>query len=120
NAEGAAPRRDVAARRAGGAVPAQIHDRKDSVMTLGAWLLVWLALAAGLLQVVICGVLLFSSGWAVPVVLLFAVLAFVPLILMQEIRGWRRLNPIVPATAAILSIAASGGFYWELFTKMAR
>ena len=89
-------------------------------MTLAAWLLVWLALAAGALQVLICGVLVFSSGWAVPVVLLFAVLPFVPLILIQEIRGWRRLNPIVPATAAILSIATSGGFYWELFTKMAR
>jgi len=87
-------------------------------MNFAASLLVWLALAAGALQVLICGVLVFSSGWAVPVVALFAVLPFVPLILMQEIRGWRRLNPIVPATAAILSIAASGGFYWELFTKM--
>jgi hypothetical protein len=89
-------------------------------MTFATWLLVWLALAAGLLQAVICGVLLFSSGWAVPVVLIFAVLPFVPLILMQEIRGWRRLNPVVPATAAILSIAVSCGFYWELFTKMSR
>jgi hypothetical protein len=89
-------------------------------MTFAAWLLVWLALAAGALQVLICGVLLFSSGWAVPVVLIFAVLPLVPLILMQEIRGWRRLNPVVPASAAILSIAVSGGFYWELFTKMSR
>ena len=89
-------------------------------MTFAASLLVWLALAAGALQVLICCVLLFSSGWAIPVVLLFAVLPFVPLILMQEIRGYRRLNPIVPATAAILSIAVSGGFYWELFTKMAQ
>jgi len=89
-------------------------------VTFAAWLLVWLALAAGALQVLICGVLVFSSGWAVPVVLMFAVLPFVPLILMQEYGGWRRLNPVVPATAAILSIAVSGGFYWELFTKMSR
>ena len=89
-------------------------------MNLAAWLLVWLALAAGTLQVLICGVLLFSSGWAVPVVLLFAVLPFVPLILMQEIRGWRRLNPVVPASAAIISIAVSRGFYWELFNRMQR
>ena len=89
-------------------------------MSLAASLLVWLALAAGALQVLICGVLLFSSGWAVPVVLFFAVLPLVPLILMQEIRGFRRINPAVPAIAAILSIAVSGGFYWELFTKMAR
>ena len=87
-------------------------------MTLAAWLLVCLALAVGLLQVLICGVLVFSARWSIPVALFFLVLPFVPLILMQEIRGWRRLNPIVPATAAILSIAASGGFYWELFTKM--
>ena len=89
-------------------------------MNLAAWLLVWLALAAGALQVLICGVLVFSSGWAVPVVLLFAVLPFVPLILMQEIRGYRRINPVVPATVAVLSIAASGGFYWELFNRMQR
>jgi hypothetical protein len=89
-------------------------------MNLAAWLLVWLAVAAGMLQVLICGVLLFSSGWAVPVVLFFAVLPFVPLILMQEYRGWRRLNPVVPASAAILSIAVSGGFYWELFNRMSR
>ena len=89
-------------------------------MNLAAWLLVWLALAAGALQAMICGVLLFSSGWAVPVVLFFAVLPFVPLILMQEYRGWRRLNPVVPASAAILSIAVSGGFYWELFNRMSR
>ena len=89
-------------------------------MTLAAWLLVWLAVAAGMLQVLICGVLLFSAGWTIPVVLLFAVLPFVPLILMQEIRGWRRLNPVVPASAAVLSIAVSGGFYWELFNRMSR
>jgi hypothetical protein len=39
---------------------------------------------------------------------------------MQEIRGWRRLNPVVPASGAILSIAVSGGFYWELFNRMQR
>ena len=88
-------------------------------MNLAAWLLVWLALAAGAMQVLICGVLLFSSGWAVPLGW-FALLPFVPLILMQEIRGYRRLNPAVPATAAILSIAVSGGFYWELLTRMQR
>ena len=89
-------------------------------MISAAWLLVWLALAAGLLQTVICGVLLFSSGWAIPIVLLFAVMPWVPLILMRQIRGRRRLSPIVPATAAMLSIAVSCGFYWELFTTMAR
>ena len=89
-------------------------------MTLAAWLLVCLALAAGLLQVLICGVLVFSARWSIPIALFFLVLPFVPLILMQEIRGWRRLNPVVPASAAVLSIAVSGGFYWELFTKMQR
>ncbi|MBV8925932.1 MAG: hypothetical protein JOZ74_11250 [Bradyrhizobium sp.] len=86
---------------------------------LAAWLLVWLALAAGLLQVLICGVILFSARWSIPVALIFLALPFVPLILMQEIRGWRRLDPVVPAIAALLSIAASAGFYWELFKQMA-
>ena len=89
-------------------------------MTLAAWLLICLAIAAGLLQAVTCATLLFSSGWAIPLVVILMLLPFVPLILMQEIRGWRRLNPVVPASAAILSIAMSGGFYWELFTKMSR
>jgi hypothetical protein len=88
-------------------------------MTLTAWLLVCLALAAGLLQVLICGVLLFSARWSIPVALFFLILPFVPLILMQEIRGWRRLDPIIPAIVALLSIAASAGFYWELFRRMA-
>jgi hypothetical protein len=87
-------------------------------VTLAAWLLVWLAIAAGLLQIVTCAVLLFSSGRAVPLVLLLMVLPFVPLILMQEIRAWRRLDPVVPATVAVLSIAVSIGFYWELFHHM--
>jgi hypothetical protein len=89
-------------------------------VTLAAWLLVLLALAAGLLQAVICAVLLISSGWAIPVALMLMLLPFVPLILMQEIRGWRRLDPVIPAIAAVLSIAVSCGFYWELFTRMGR
>jgi hypothetical protein len=83
-------------------------------MTLAAWLL-----AAGLLQVLICAVLVFSARWSIPIALFFLVLPFVPLILMQEIRGWRRLDPIIPAITALLSIAASAGFYWELFRRMA-
>ena len=89
-------------------------------MILAAWLLVWLAIAAGLLQVVTCAVLLFSSGWAAPLVLVLMGIPFVPLILMQEIRGWRRVDPVVPATVAVLSIAVSIGFYWELFHHMAQ
>ena len=88
-------------------------------MTLAAWLLVCLALAAGLLQVLICAVLVFSARWSIPVALFFLILPFVPLILMQEIRGWRRLDPVVPAIVALLSIATSAGFYWELFRRMA-
>ena len=89
-------------------------------MTLAAWLLVSLALAAGLLQSVICAVMLISSGWAIPLTLMLMLLPFVPLILIQEIRGWRRLDPIIPAIAAVLSIAVSCGFYWELFNRMGR
>jgi len=88
-------------------------------MTLVAWLLVWLALAVGLLQVLICAINLLSSGWAIPVVVILMLLPFLPLILMQEIRGWRRLDPTLPAAVALVSIAVSGGFYWELFRRMA-
>jgi hypothetical protein len=89
-------------------------------MTLAAWLLVLLAVAAGLLQTVICAVMLLSSGWAIPIVLILMLLPFVPLILMQELGGWRRLDPVIPASAAVLSIAVSCGFYWELFNRMGR
>ena len=89
-------------------------------MTLAAWLLVSLALAAGLLQAVICTVMLISLGWAIPLALILMLLPFVPLMLMQEIRGWRRLDPVIPAIAAVLSIAVSCGFYWELFNRMGR
>jgi hypothetical protein len=87
-------------------------------MKLVATLLVWLALLFGLLQVLICCVVLFSSGWAMPLVLIFLLLPFVPLVLMQEVRLWQRLPPAATAAAALLSIAASGGFYWVLFTRM--
>jgi len=81
-------------------------------------LLVWLALVFGLPQVLICGVLLFSSSWAMPLVLIFLLLPFVPLVLMQEVRSWQTLPPAATATAALLSIAASGGFYWMVFARM--
>ena len=83
-----------------------------------ATLLVWLALVFGLPQVLICGVLLFSSGWAAPLVLIFLLLPFVPLILMQEVRRWQRRPPAATASAAVLSIAASGGFYWMMLYRM--
>jgi hypothetical protein len=44
-------------------------------MKLVATLLVWLALLFGLLQVLICCVVLFSSGWAMPLVLIFSAVA---------------------------------------------
>ena len=87
-------------------------------MRLVAALLVWLALLFGLPQVLICGVLLFSSSWAMPLVLIFLLLPFVPLVLMQEVRSWQTLPPAATATAALLSIAASGGFYWMLYYRM--
>jgi hypothetical protein len=78
---------------------------------------VWLALAIGLLQTLICAVKLFSSGWAAPFVFFLMLLPFVPLI--REIGVWQKLRPRVPAAAAIISLAVSGGVYWELFRRMA-
>ena len=83
-----------------------------------ATLLVWLALVFGLPQIVICGVMIFSSGWAIPLVLIFALLPLVPLILMQEIPRWQTLPPEATASVALLSIALSGGFYWMLFYRL--
>jgi hypothetical protein len=83
-----------------------------------AWLLVWLALVGGLLQVLICATQLSSSGWAAPIVFILMLLPFLPLILVWEIGLWRRLDPKVPAAAAIASIAVSVGFYVELFSRM--
>ena len=83
-----------------------------------ATLLVWLALLFGLPQIVICGVMIFSSGWAAPLVLIFLILPIVPLILAQEIRRWQRLPAAATASAALLSIAVSGGFYWMLYYRM--
>jgi hypothetical protein len=85
---------------------------------LAAWVLVWLALATGLLQVLICVTQLFSSSWAAPVVFVLMLLPFLPLILIWEVGLWRRLDPKVPAAAAIASIAVSVGFYVELFSRM--
>ena len=86
-------------------------------MKRAATLLVWFALVFGLPQVVICGVLIFSSGWAAPLVLIFLLLPFVPLILMQEVRRWQRLPPAATATAALVSIAVAGGFYWMMLYR---
>jgi hypothetical protein len=84
-----------------------------------ATLLVWLALLFGLPQVVVCGVMIFSAGWLVaPLVLILLLVPIVPLILMQEIRRWQKLPPAATATAALLSIAVSGAFYWMLYYRM--
>jgi hypothetical protein len=84
-----------------------------------ATLLVLLALLFGLPQILICGVMIFSAGWLVaPLVLILLLLPIVPLILMQEIRRWQRLPPAATASAALLSIAVSGGFYWMLYYRM--
>jgi len=57
---------------------------------------VWLALAIGLLQTLICAVKLFSSGWAAPFVFFLMLLPFVPLILIWEIGVWQKLRPEGP------------------------
>jgi hypothetical protein len=87
-------------------------------VNFAATMLVWLALLIGLLQVVICGVIAFSAGWAIPIVLLLLLMPFVPLILMQEMQPWHRLDPVVPAVAALISMAISAGFYFMVYVKM--
>ena len=77
-------------------------------MTFVAWLLVWLALAVGLLQVLICGIKLLSSGWAVPIVFILMLLPVLPLILMQEIRGGRSAGEIPGLRCASSGLRSAG------------
>ena len=79
-----------------------------------ATLLVSLALLAGLPQMAIFFVALFSSGWAaLPLALALLLLPVAPLVLM--VFAWRNLPPLVPALAAIVSIAVSGGLVWVFY-----
>ena len=87
-------------------------------MKLAATPLVWLSFVVGLPQVLICGVMVFSAGWWTPLVAVFALSPLVPLILLQEIGAWRRLEPEVLGAIALVSIAISGGFYWLLYVRM--
>src|SRR5262249_11367075 len=114
----AASRRNDTPRSTRGALSPQVAFRQGLDMRPASTLLVWLALAAGLLQAVICAVLLFQSGWAAAIVLLMMLLPFVPLILTREFQPWRRLDPVIPAIAAVISMAVSGGFYWMVFTQL--
>jgi uncharacterized RDD family membrane protein YckC len=87
-------------------------------MKPSATVLVWLSFLVGLPQVLICGVTMFSAGWWAPLVAVFALSPLIPLILMQEIGTWRRLEPEVLAAIALLSIAISGAFYGVLYYRM--
>ena len=78
----------------------------------------WLSFLAGLPQVLICGVLVFSAGWWTPLVAIFALSPLVPLVLLQEIGTRRRLEPEVLGAVALLSVAVTGAFYWVLYYKM--
>jgi hypothetical protein len=85
---------------------------------LVATLLVWLSFVVGLPQLLICGVMMFSAGWWAPLVAIFVLSPLVPLILMQEIGAWRRLEPEVLGAVALLSIAMTGAFYSVLYYRM--
>ena len=77
---------------------------------------------AGLWQIVICSVFMymFFGTWLAPILLTLMLLPFLPLVLTREILikdVWRRLDPVVPAVAALISIAVSGGIYWMLYVN---
>ena len=77
-------------------------------------ILVSLALVVGLPQIAILYVALFSSGWAAPIVLFLWLLPVTPLFLMFFF-PWRALPPVVPAIAAIVSMAVTGGLVWVFY-----
>ena len=77
-----------------------------------ATLLAWLALAVGLLQMLLGTMVVFASGWAMPLFLAMILLPVLPLIL---VRPWPKPRPIVPMVAAVFSMAVSGLIYWMFY-----
>jgi hypothetical protein len=84
-------------------------------MSLAGTVLAWLALAVGLLQMYLSFIVLFNAGWAMPLFLALLLLPLLPLILTQEVRPWPKPKPIVPAMAAVISMAVSGLVYWLFY-----
>jgi hypothetical protein len=84
-------------------------------MRRAAAVLVSLALVVGLPQITILYVALFSSGWAAPIVLILWLLPVAPIFLMYFF-PWRALPPVVPAAAAIVSMAVTGGLVWVFYS----
>jgi hypothetical protein len=74
-----------------------------------------LALVVGLLQMLLGMLVVFASGWAMPLFLAVILLPLMPLILTQEVRPWPKPPSIVPVVAAIVSIAVSGLIYWWFY-----
>ncbi len=84
-------------------------------MRRSATLLAWLALAVGLLQMLLGTMVVFASGWAMPLFLAMILLPALPLILTQKVRPWPKPPPIVPVVAAVVSMAVSGLVYWMFY-----
>jgi hypothetical protein len=58
---------------------------------------------------------LFDGGWRIFVFLGLIALPLLPLILMQDARGWRTPSPGVPLAVAVVSLVATTLLYLRLF-----
>ena len=84
-------------------------------MNQAATIMAWLAIAVGLLQMLLGTMVVFASGWLMPLFLAVILLPLLPLILTQEVPAWPKPPPIVPVVAAIVSMAVSGLIYWWFY-----
>ena len=75
----------------------------------------WLAIAVGLLQILLGMMVVFASGWLMPLLVAMILLPLLPLVLTRQVRPWPKPPPIVPVVAAVVSMAVSGLVYWLFY-----
>ncbi|MBR1257379.1 hypothetical protein JQ634_27285 [Bradyrhizobium sp. AUGA SZCCT0240] len=75
----------------------------------------WIALVYGAPPMLLLISALFDGGWRIFVFLGLIALPLLPLILMQDARGWRTPSPGVPLAVAVVSLVATTLLYLRLF-----
>ena len=81
-----------------------------------AKILAWITLVFGVPPMLVCIIWLFEGGWRMFLFLATAALPPVPLILVQDSRGWQTPPPAVPIVVAIVSLLASLFVYKRFFS----
>ncbi|MBR1248663.1 hypothetical protein JQ609_17205 [Bradyrhizobium sp. AUGA SZCCT0169] len=84
-------------------------------MSRAAKAFAWIALVYGAPPMLLLISALFEGGWRIFVFLGLIALPLLPLILMQDARGWRTPSPGVPLAVAVVSLVATTLLYLRLF-----